>query len=954
MESISIFISSPGDVDEERRLTGRVIERFQYEFGQQVELDAVFWEHEPLRATASFQEQIPRPSTMDIVVFILWSRLGTRLPSHITRPDGTMYASGTEFEFEDAWQACHETGCPEILVYRKDAQAIASLDSEEEVLRRLDQKRALDGFIQKWFIGDDGSLKGAFHHFNTPADFEDLLEKHLRSMIERRLRSAESEDDTDSLHAAWRRGSPFRGLEAFDVEHAPIFCGRTSATSEVLQALRNGESVGTPFVLVVGPSGSGKSSLLRAGVLPTLTQSGVMDGIGVWRYGVVRPSDNADLFLGLAECLLADSALPEIAAAGVHAEELAKVMRASPEGAVVTVKTALARVSQAVQQAEKLPDPPEARLALMLDQLEELFTLEGITLEQRNSWMGLISALVHSGFVWVLATLRSDFYEQAMQLPHLVELKRGAGQYDLRPPGAHEIGRIIRQPARMAGLRFEHDPKSGESLDAVLLNSALENPDALPLLEFTLEELYIAKTDAGLLSFAAYEAMGGMEGALASRAEAVFLGLPKEAQRELPAVLNALISVGLDSERRSMRRHARLDVLRAISNRAVLVDALIEARLIIADVDTTGQAVVSVTHEAILRRWPRVVEWIEANHGALRSRARISAAAAIWEEKGRAPSYLLPPGEAQRDASRLLDDLSFHLDDREEAFVTESLRREKKRRLKVAGFLIAVVGVFSVVSVYGYWARYVRMSDEELIRREEVSLFAESMLALESTVITEPHSRRLRVSTLNDEDMSAFKILEGKRIWDLREWKPFTRGEGRKYYSPATLITQNRVQKIAPAPTYQWQGRTSGTDIYWRCTSHPPDSYRVLYTDAPSMTGGRRLLPRQLVLDVMDVPVGDQFNFESRATFWDGQPVDEKQWLGDSAEKGQIRLTIIILFPEDRPWKTYKLAVYTSNGPEVSGDVGDKLIVEDPERRFIALDFINPLPEHTYVMEWTW
>src|SRR6185436_3852010 len=117
-----IFFSSPGDVGEERLLAQRVVDRLRVEFATHGVVEPIFWEHEPLRATASFQEQIPRPSEADIVVFILWSRLGTRLPAHIRKADGTPYSSGTEFEFEDAVESCRRRGVPDLIVYRQAAE----------------------------------------------------------------------------------------------------------------------------------------------------------------------------------------------------------------------------------------------------------------------------------------------------------------------------------------------------------------------------------------------------------------------------------------------------------------------------------------------------------------------------------------------------------------------------------------------------------------------------------------------------------------------------------------------------------------------------------------------------------------------------------------------------------------------------------------------------------------
>ena len=121
MRDISIFISSPGDVAEERLIAARVIERLAHRFAERAALRPCFWEHLPLRASAHFQPQIPKPSQFDVMVMMLWSRIGTRLPEEMQRPDGTRYESGTEFEFEDAVQAYRAGGLPHLLVYRKTA-----------------------------------------------------------------------------------------------------------------------------------------------------------------------------------------------------------------------------------------------------------------------------------------------------------------------------------------------------------------------------------------------------------------------------------------------------------------------------------------------------------------------------------------------------------------------------------------------------------------------------------------------------------------------------------------------------------------------------------------------------------------------------------------------------------------------------------------------------------------
>jgi hypothetical protein len=185
--SLRVFVSSPGDVAYERRIAQKVLEKLVEQFASVVRIEPFFWEHEPLVATATFQASIVPPAETDIVVCILWARLGTRLPPTIHRPDGSTYASGTEYEFENAVEGFRRSGVPDLLVYRKTAEPLASLRDEKQLLDRLAQKRALDDFVEKWFHGEDGTLVAAFHQFDAPTGLEQLLETHLRKLIERRL-----------------------------------------------------------------------------------------------------------------------------------------------------------------------------------------------------------------------------------------------------------------------------------------------------------------------------------------------------------------------------------------------------------------------------------------------------------------------------------------------------------------------------------------------------------------------------------------------------------------------------------------------------------------------------------------------------------------------------------------------------------------------------------------------
>ena len=688
MKTLKFFISSPGDVFEERAIASRVIDRLQSEYIGRVVLEPVLWEHEPLVATATFQAQIVKPSETDVVISILWSRLGTKLPEQFKRADGSRYDSGTEFEFEEAIEGFRRNGSPDLLVYRKTAPPSVRLDDEKDLMERLGQKKRLDQFIDKWFHDKaEGTLVAAFHPFESPSDFEILIENHLRRLIDRSLpRSAAA---TSEARAVWKKGSPFRGLAAFEFEHAEVFFGRTRAVSDILNALRKQAAEGRPFALILGMSGGGKSSAVRAGVLPMLTRPGVIEGVGLWRRAVFRPTDvRGNLFEGLGNALIREHALPALDPDGNGPDELAQAFRESPHAATALIKNALSREEAATGKSN-------ARLALVIDQMEEMYTQEEILPEHRQAFFDVIDSFVRSGRIWVVCTLRSDFYPRLANLPKLAALKEGAGQYDLLPPTASEIGQMIRLPAGAAGLRFEEDPASSERLDDMLRDAAAGHREILPLLQFTLEELYQRRTEDGMLTLTAYRELGGVEGSLARRAETVFKDLPDAVENELPKVLNALVSVGQDGQAAVGRKRAPWSDLSTGPSR-FLVDTFVENRLFVTELADDGSAVVTVAHEALLWHWPRVQDWVAQNRENLRIRARVAAAAQLWAAENRPTDLLLPTGKPLVEAESLLEHgIALHKD--EAAFVQASIARARRLQRIKAG-VVATVAVLAVLA----------------------------------------------------------------------------------------------------------------------------------------------------------------------------------------------------------------------------------------------------------------
>ena len=195
--------------------------------------------------------------------------------------------TGTEWEFESALAAHRQRGVPDLLAYKKRARPRAEYGSDADLDELRTQLQKLEAFWRRHFV-DQGQFRAAFGSFDELDDFEGKLENDLRQLIERRVATVEAETDK-AASPTWLKGSPFRGLETYRYEHAPIFFGRSEATKTAVEHLVENAEDKRPFLLVLGASGAGKSSLVQAGIVPALEVRGVVPGVGAWRRAVVRP-----------------------------------------------------------------------------------------------------------------------------------------------------------------------------------------------------------------------------------------------------------------------------------------------------------------------------------------------------------------------------------------------------------------------------------------------------------------------------------------------------------------------------------------------------------------------------------------------------------------------------------------------------------------------------------------
>jgi hypothetical protein len=687
-----------------------------------------FREHQDSKPGPEYCEHVLNPGQYDLVINILWTQLGTRSAPMFVLPDGGQPGSATEYEV--AWvldQSKRTPGFPGLHVYRNQSSPVAPLEPKEERENLCRHWDAVQEFCAAWEKNDGATFRECCHEYRELEEFENLFREHFRGFLTRQL------ERRIGSSRALRKGrysesNPFRGLNFFDFEDASLYHGRTKAVGEVLDALKNRATVKKPFLLVVGPTGSGKSSLVRAGVLPFLTQGSTPLGKGPWRRAVTRPGTGGDPFDSLAAALLGEFALPELQdeESAVEWNNLASRLRKDPNGAAARITATLDQLtrreldrletdklsatgSEGVEAAgQKNPgrSKPKVQLALVVDQLEELFT-RGVSPVLQRKYVSALSALANCEGVFVVATLRSGFYGDFQRFPELVELTGLRGKYELQPPTPRGIGNILRFRAEAAALGFERDPETGRSLDEVLVEAAIASPEPLPLLEHLLSRLYQRQLNRkdGLLLWSDYRELGELQNALAQHEKTVFSTLKGNEKQALRFVIRYLVAPGRGEEDHLIRRTVPYrDLVSSPELNQVqragaigLVDRLIDEGLLRADADPKQELLISLPQEALLRRWPGVWQWLSEDRHFFEMRDRLDASLKLWLEKGRHSDDLLDRGIGLAEAGTLLRNFRSSLSEGQVEYIRKSLAKQKRRR-----WVRDSIGVAAIASLVGF------------------------------------------------------------------------------------------------------------------------------------------------------------------------------------------------------------------------------------------------------------
>lgn len=476
---------------------------------------------------------------------------------------------------------------------------------------------------------------------------------------------------------------PYRGLEAFREEDAAFFAGRTAFASELLKF-----TLGKELVAVVGPSGSGKSSVVQAGLVPLLRRQ--LPPMTLW--DIVTFTPGGDPFHRLASCL-APLLEPELT-------EVDRLTEAQKLGE---------RLANSEIRLESVIDRVIAnsngtgRLLVVADQFEEIFTLTPEPV--RRPFAGaLVQALGKARFT-LLATLRADFYSQIIALDRELSDRLAPAQINIGALSENELRESIIGPARLVGLEFE------PGLVDRILDDVGSEPGNLPLLEFALTRLW-SKREGRRFTNDAYDEIGGVTGALAQRADAEFARFGPEEQTAVRRLFSRLVRVARPEEgAEDTRQRIQLQAADPLTDKVAQALARADVRLLVMGrPEGEGQAkgqTVEVAHEALIRNWERLRGWLNEDREFLLWRQRTQIQVDQWERHRRDAGYLLR-GLALSDAERWFVGRLQDMMADEQQFIGQSValrerEREAEERRRVSISVVAitvaiVIGVFALVA----------------------------------------------------------------------------------------------------------------------------------------------------------------------------------------------------------------------------------------------------------------
>ncbi|MBK8253144.1 MAG: WD40 repeat domain-containing protein [Polyangiaceae bacterium] len=576
------------------------------------------------------------------------------------------------------------------------------VDAEDKPLLALHPlvlvRRPSPEAVEEVFVLDGGSKKGAV--FVALPSMAEHRETEAWSALSKALDDQEAPPENPEIGGVER---PFRGLSSFGPEHAALFFGREELTEALANRIRR-----HPFVTVTGPSGSGKTSLLRAGALPTLADYAV---------ALIRPGTKPleALATKLAESMSHyHSSNDLLAKLNENPASLGALIADWSQNAA-PASSQSPSIGKVFRIAGELTTP---KMAIIIDQAEEMLTLCHDDKERLAFAKALASAAASPDAPSrVVLSVREDFFGRIATVPPLRGLYSQVVEV-VTTPDRDALARTLYLPAKQFGYSFED-----EQLITTMVDTVATEPAALALLQFCADRLWEVRDRTWKrLTWDAYRALGGVEGALAAHADNVYTGLSPAQQKACRGLLLRLVTA--ERTRAVLGKRELLETSAQPEDATFVVDRLTEARLLtVGEADSGGETRVEIVHEALIRHWSTLSGWLDEDVEGQRLTHALRQAAKEWETRKR-PRGLLWRGDALDDLRRFRKRATDRLTAEESAFVEASEADERKgtrlRRGLTAGAFVAT-GAFATFMFFQWRAAEdARVETEHQKARAEV------------------------------------------------------------------------------------------------------------------------------------------------------------------------------------------------------------------------------------------
>ena len=668
MKKIRIFISSPGDVQQERNIARKVISELNSIYSKYAQIEVLMWEDFPLTSESTFQEGIDffiKNETIDFAVFILWSRLGTPLCKKFTKPDGSPYQSGTEYEYDLMCDLQRQTGSPRILTYVKTKDIIPSVNTKDELFEFYQQKENVKAFLSEHFYDETTNSNYAYLQFDEQTTFEQNLKNHLKELIR------QSVGNVNEIRE-WE-GNPYVGLKSFEYEQSSIFYGRRLLVYDVTSQLLENENEKRSLI-VIGESGSGKSSFVKAGLLPFLCRDKKTE------FKTITPSMfGGKLYHGIIDLLVNNYSF---LAGNPFIDELRSD---------ISENTNFKHLQYA------LNSNPHKDIILYIDQFEELFNDNQISEEERKKVILLLKGIVSTRGISVFLTLRSDFYNRFSIYGSLAQLKEMSIVVDIPVIGVDNITEIVNEPAKKACLKWEIDQKGCALNDTIIKDASIIKD--LPLIEFALSELYNLRDENDCLTFSAYKQIGHLRGAIVAYANKFYNNLNEEEKHALNEVLGYVISVSTSQQLTYVRKTSLLNELQKDKRHSQLTQKLIDAHIFVTGKSHDGQATVSIVHETLIDNWDVIKKWIDAQQDFLKNNSYYEQRAQHWIEAHKSSKELIQERTALLEVEYFLFKYSKQTTELTKDFLLNSIRKDRRKGIIWQTMLAVLFLISAIVTI---------------------------------------------------------------------------------------------------------------------------------------------------------------------------------------------------------------------------------------------------------------